>query len=196
MAFSFSSLLGSNQDDPYAPSVNKRLIVVIGSVIGLIVLVAIGLLVFNSVSSGPRDAFMLMLARQQFINSVTATSDNISHIKSDDLAKANIDASTLFATDTLNLYDQLSAQYNQSSVSSDATSAASDATVATQLANAQLLGNFDSVYRDTLSQKIDTLIATTPAIRNAVNDTTYHQVMDKYISDLKTIKAELSAISF
>ncbi|HXH26438.1 MAG TPA: hypothetical protein VNG90_00920 [Candidatus Acidoferrum sp.] len=194
MAFNILSILGISNDDPYAPQINTKRILLIAGAVGLVVVGIIVFVIISSLGNSASGAFMGMLAKQESINKLIMTSQM--NIKSDDLAKTNSEAILLFNSDTFSLSDQLSQQFNQSSLSDASVVAAQDSTVDDRLSSAITLGTFDGTYRDVMHQKISDILAVAPTIRNAKSSSTYQAIMDKYINDLKTVDKNLEAISF
>lgn len=191
MAFGFPSLQPKNTN-PYGPQGPNFRKIILFSILGFIVLVTI-LLVMNTILSAPKDSFMVFLGREQFLSETVTGSQK--RIRSGDLAKLNSDSTLLLSSDNVALQAQLKQKFHQDKLDDATKKQQTDATVATRLKSAELLDRFDVTYRTILLEKIDQLLATAPGVRDSLGGNDFKTVMNKYISDLRSIENQLDALS-
>lgn len=132
------------------PQKTRLLTVVVGSVAGLAVLIVL-LIVFNNLTSGPKNNFISLTAQQDSLYQLISSRQD--KIQNSDLRKINADAQILLLGTSVTLHGLLNREFGASSLPDNAIALAIDSTVDSKLKDAALVGHYDITYRNILLGK-------------------------------------------
>ena len=178
--------------DPYAPQVDKKRVIIAGSLIGA-VLLGLLLLLFTILTGNSKDEYMTMIVHHNNLKSLVAESQK--RVKSSDLEKINSDANLQLTTQSVTLTEQLQKKFKAKGVNSSFAKKLADTTTASKLTEAELLDKFDITYRKIVRDKIAQLITEAIKMRDDIGGKEFTQTMNNYIKDMKTLDSRLNELS-
>jgi hypothetical protein len=173
-------------------SQKKRLLtVVVGGIAGLIAVVVV-LMIFNGLTSGPKNNFMALTSQQdglyQLINIRQAK------IQNSDLKKINADAQILILGTTVTLHSLLNREYGVSALPDNVIAAAGDSTIDAKLKDASLIGRYDITYRSILLGKFATQIAALQTSRSEASAFS-QQKLATILDTMRSLQKQLTGLA-
>lgn len=162
-------------------------------VVGVIVLLISALIIQNSITSGPKNDFIKLVAEQDSLYGFATNQQ--AYIQNDDLKKINSDAQILTLGVSIKLHSLLSTDFGLTDLPSNAVIAATDTTSDPKLKEASLAGRHDVVYRTFLLNKITHVVDSAQTAKDTASTKTSQQKLNDALTALKSLQAQLSNLN-
>lgn len=167
-----------------------NLLKIAGLVVGIIILIAVGFLGYNLLTSaGKNNAAQLVAREKQLMNFVTSNKEGITN---DTFKTINSNAISLLSSDSYALQQGLKT-FGLTTVPEDIAKGEVDSASAKTLANAKVQDNFDQVYLELLREKI----AATESLARTVQSNssgTMKTAVQTLLTNLSAIDSQLAKL--
>lgn len=180
----------ANYNKPGGPMINRRVLILLGIILVVIMLLFGAFSIFSSLSNGPRDQLATLIAKEQSLQVFTATHQ--AKITDNELTKVNSEAGIFLTSDTVALTRQLNLKYKMAAIPKEIIAAEADTTSETTLTQATQSGKFNETYKDLLGQKLATSLLLAESVQQGTTGQ-LNAALEQNIQNIKSLQAELEA---
>lgn len=161
--------------------------------VGAVVLIGIAMMVVGA-NSGDKIKPNLQHIAAKYSALLDIVKQQRQYITSPDLINENAEVQTLATSDGVTIKKMVTTRYGE--IPGDIAAAETDSSVATSLASARQLNNFDSTYRDLLEKKLDDIYQLIAAVQKDSHNSETLSAMSAASTNLKALYERLKALSF
>ncbi|HSE29053.1 MAG TPA: hypothetical protein VLA77_00505 [Candidatus Saccharimonadales bacterium] len=174
----------ADYNKPGGSGIFRRILLLAGGLILLIILISVAFAVINSISSGPRRELEQLAAREQSLIAFTTTYQ--ASITDSALTKINSETTTLVTSDWVSLMGDLGLE----ELSEEAIALEAD-TNATKLETARQAGRFNDEYQTTLQTKIAAQLQLALSAQQKTSNPQLSATLERTISNLQALQEQL-----